>query len=171
MNPDDRHFFDFLKSEDDLGSVLRAQLHLEAALDLLLMERLEPSASDTILSDEHRTIHTWKIRADWAYALGLVREPMYRMLLEVGRLRDRFAHNLDKKIEQSDLDRLLARLTPYSRDTFNMALADVTTPSTGGPKPPPPIQVRMILTFVRAELSAITKGGPDAATPPKPQGQ
>jgi hypothetical protein len=112
ITSDDFHFNESLQSEDELGAVVRAQLHIEARLDRLLMKRLDPSAADTILSDEHRTIHTWKIRVDWAYALGLMREPMYRMLLEVGRLRDRFAHNLYKQIERSDLDRLVARLTP-----------------------------------------------------------
>ena len=164
---DDEQFFAALCSEDDLGAVVRAQLHIEAGLDKLLMKRLAPSAADTILSDEHRTIHTWKIRVDWAYALGLIPEPMYRMLLEVGRLRDRFAHNLSKTIERSDLDRLVARLTPLSRDSLNIVLENPSPFWDASSKPPPPIQVRIILTFIRTELGIISERGPDATTPSK----
>ena len=150
--------------------MVRAHLLIESSLDALLIKRLDPLAADTILSDEDRTIHTWKIRVDWAYALGLMREPMYRMILEIGRLRDRFAHNLYKKTEQDDHDRLVARLTPLCRDCLNIVLQNPSPFWEAPSKPPPATQVRIILIFVRSELRLITEGGPDATTPSKPAG-
>jgi len=82
----DDAFFDALRAEDPLGAVVRAHIHLEARLSLVI-EALTPDP-------QHLPRLRFEQRAKLAVALGL-HERILPALIKLGDIRNAFSHRLD----------------------------------------------------------------------------
>jgi len=105
-------FFDALRAEDPLGAVVRAHIHIEARLNLVL-EALTPHP-------RHLPNLRFEQRARLAVALGLA-ERILPALLELGHIRNAFAHRLDVALTDAMVDKLFAAFCPDDRDTIVQA--------------------------------------------------
>jgi hypothetical protein len=93
----DDAFFDAIRGEDQLGAVVRAHIHIEARLNQVV-EALTPHP------DELPSLR-YEQRAKLAVALGLDGR-ILNPLLELGRIRNAFAHRLDVKLTDSMVAKL-----------------------------------------------------------------
>ena len=97
---DDRVLKD-LTAEDELGVVLRAQIHIEASVTEFI---------ETIVMDPDRLPRLrFQDRVQLACALGLKGE-YFEALKFFGDLRNRFAHKLDTRLDDATVNELYAKL-------------------------------------------------------------
>jgi hypothetical protein len=90
-----------LNADDDLTVVVRGHIYLEAALNVVLEHALPKGLSNL---DELR----FPARVDLAVAIGGLAPEARDAWLEVNRLRNDFAHDLDARIDDERARRLIA---------------------------------------------------------------
>jgi hypothetical protein len=89
LSPDEEAFLEALLSEDELGVVVRAHIHIEARLNELVENLvLRPALLPRLRYEQ---------RARLACALGLVEE-IFQPLKILGDIRNQFSHKLDTKL-------------------------------------------------------------------------
>jgi hypothetical protein len=91
----------YLNADDDLTVVVRGHLCLEAALNVVLEHALPKGLSNL---DQLR----FPARVDLAVAMGRLAPEARNAWLEVNRLRNDFAHDLDARIDADRARRLVA---------------------------------------------------------------
>ena len=92
MDDIDNQFYEDLIREDDLGLVLRGQLHIEHQL-IELCSLFMPCADRC----DWGSI-SYKAKVELAYGVGLSEE-LKDLFLKIGALRNGFAHNLDAAVD------------------------------------------------------------------------
>jgi hypothetical protein len=109
----DAAFLAALQSEDDMGAVIRAHLHIEAALNEFL-------AASLLAPDELPNNMTYAHKLKFACALGLPKEHA-PPLNAFGSLRNRFAHQLDFALTKTEVDQLIGCLSKGDRAAVEVA--------------------------------------------------
>jgi hypothetical protein len=107
-----------LRNEDDLGKVVRAQIHIEHELqDFIFFAAPVP--------DQLKSFDTMEFtdKVQLALLLGLTPD-LNAALNATGRLRNKFAHRLDMKIGEDEVKNLIATLTPSAKQHFQARLND-----------------------------------------------
>ncbi len=123
----DDAFFDALLGEDPLGSVVRAHIHIEARLNLVL-EALTPHPS-------HLPSLRFEQRAKVAVALGLA-DRILPALLALGRVRNAFAHRLNVNLTDSMVDELFRAFSSEDQETIRDAYRTIQTHLASADMPP-----------------------------------
>lgn len=110
-------FFDELNKETDRGAVLLAAAWIETLLGDILASVLRPKAKsdvpDLLDGKARQPLGSFSARTDIAYRLGLIDAEFFSALYYLRRLRNDFAHVIDKpgdltaKEHQPNLDGLL----------------------------------------------------------------
>jgi hypothetical protein len=108
----DAAFFDALRAEDPLGAVVRAHIHIEARLNLVI-EALTRHP-------KHLPSLRFEQRAKLAVALGL-HERILPALLEFGSIRNAFSHRLDVTLTDAMVSKLLDAFNLHDRETIIQA--------------------------------------------------
>jgi hypothetical protein len=108
----DSAFFQHLTAEDELGVVLRAQIHLEASLSQFI-DAVVPFPDQL-----PRMQYEGRLRL--ACAFGLNHE-YFAALKFLGDLRNRFAHSLDVKLNESTLNEWFAKLPSEGQEVAMQA--------------------------------------------------
>jgi hypothetical protein len=112
-----------LRNEDDLGKVVRAQIHIEHELqDFIFFAAPVPDQLKSFDSMEF----TDKVQL--ALLLGLTPD-LKPALNATGRLRNKFAHRLDTKIGEDEAKNLIATLTSPAKQRFQARLDDALSES------------------------------------------
>jgi hypothetical protein len=101
-------FYEALRAEDDLGMIVRAQIHIESKLHDFI-EAAAPAPQQVTFQgfDFDQTIRL-------ALVLGLDTE-FKSALSAVGNLRNRFAHRLDMSLGEAEAKNLYAALGPQAK--------------------------------------------------------
>ena len=102
----DDEFFEAIRAEDPLGAVVRAHIHIEARLSQVV-DALTPHPRDL-------PSLRYEQRAKLAVALGLDGR-ILGPLLELGYIRNAFAHKLDVKLTDGMVDKLFASFDEEDR--------------------------------------------------------
>jgi hypothetical protein len=107
-----------LRNEDDLGKVVRAQIHIEHELqDFIFFAAPVP--------DQLKNFDTMEFTEKVQLALLLGLTPDLKAALNAtGRLRNKFAHRLDMKIGEDEAKNLIATLSPSAKQRFQARLDD-----------------------------------------------
>ena len=108
----DADFLAALRGEDELGAVIRAHLHVEAALNELL-NALIPAPKHFESMNLRYTD-----KAKLACALGLSEEYL-QPLQKLGALRNAFGHRLDTTITEKVIDELFNSFSSDSKRLMN----------------------------------------------------
>ena len=122
-------FFTALDSEDDLGMVIRAHIHVEHELREYILAAA-PQPAELKLSD-YDYASTLKL----AMALGL--KPSVKAgLTSLGTLRNKFAHRLNMKLTEQEARQLYSTLSSEDKADARKAWAAtlLKRPDTGRPK-------------------------------------
>ncbi|UOP12113.1 hypothetical protein [Pseudomonas palleroniana] len=107
----DSFYSDILK-EDELGATIRAHIYIESALEKLI---------ETLTSDY---AHVKKMQLDFsqkvnlAVAIGMPKD-LAPALLALGKIRNKFAHRLDTKIDEELTNNLYKQFSPEQRNTIH----------------------------------------------------
>jgi hypothetical protein len=103
---------DALRSEDDLGKMVRAHIHIEHELqDIIFFAAPNPTQLKAFENIEYSE----KVRL--ALILGLNSE-LKPPLNAIGTLRNKFSHRLDMKIGEDEAKNLIATLPPLAKQRF-----------------------------------------------------
>lgn len=122
----DPAFFQHLTAEDELGVVLRAQIHIEAGVNDLL-NSLVPRPDDL-----PRLQFEGRVRL--ACSLGLSRKYL-EPLKSLGDLRNRFAHRLDARLDDQIVNSLYSKLSKGDQSCVLEAYRATANPQA--PETPP----------------------------------
>src|SRR5262249_60949172 len=99
-----------LETEDDLGKVVRAHIHIESELQLIIFFA---APNPNHLKSFDRQEFSEKVQL--ALLLGL-RPDLASPLNAAGKLRNKFAHRLDTRLNEEISKNLLATLPPQLKD-------------------------------------------------------
>lgn len=103
-------FIQDLFREDDLGAVVRVHIQIEYQLNEFIRKALKyPKRIEKSHFDFSQSV-------DLALALGL-REDLGSPLKAMGTLRNRFAHKLETRLDQSSVTNLYETLSPPDKET------------------------------------------------------
>ncbi|WP_205275550.1 MltR family transcriptional regulator, partial [Morganella morganii] len=93
-----KSYFSILRSESDKGAVLVASSVFEDALKDLITARIYPSKDkrDPLFSGEGAPLFSFGAKIEMAYRLGVLSDGVREQLTIFRRLRNEFAHNIDK---------------------------------------------------------------------------
>lgn len=124
LTEQDIQFHEELCEEDELGSVIRAHLHIERLLNELIDNLLEdPRALDELRLDFYGKVVL-------AAALGLKKE--YKApIVGVGKIRNKYAHQIGFKITKSDANNLYSSFTPEWKEIIQSGYREVVRESGG----------------------------------------
>jgi hypothetical protein len=114
-------------SEDMLGGFIRVHLFIEYELNLFIQKRLPSGVLETLRLD-----YDGKIKL--AIALGLASD-LKPSLRKVGEFRNEFAHNLDHKLVEADVDALFKSFSPRMKDLMQRAFAKMRRTPSGAHYP------------------------------------
>ncbi|GAB3094882.1 hypothetical protein [Lysobacter terrae] len=104
--PIDPSFYEHLISEDELGAVIRAHIHVEASLiEFIRWSVPQPDLLPRL---------TYELRLRLACALGLDQDH-FEALKSLGDIRNSFGHNLDAKLTDQAVNNLFAKLPDQAR--------------------------------------------------------
>ncbi len=156
----DEAFLTALQNEDALGAVIRAHLHIEAGLN----EFLDASVH---APDQLPSQLSYYNKVKLACALGLGKEhapPLH----ELGKLRNKFAHELHFEFTQSVVDRLVGCLSADDRRAVEAAYSATNRAvlgSGGGPLEalPPRMQFAMVAITLKGMLMVATHRATETA--------
>jgi hypothetical protein len=117
---------DVLRSEDDLGKVVRGHIHIEHELQqIIFFAAPNPDHLKSFESQEFAE----KVRL--ALVLGL-KADLAPPLNAAGKLRNKFAHKLDMKLSRDVANNLVATLPPLAKERFDSyfsyAMSQLATP-------------------------------------------
>jgi hypothetical protein len=104
-----------LTSEDMLGSVIRIHLYIEFELNTFIQGRLPAGAFEALRLEYFKKI-------DLAIALGLPAD-LKSLLRKVGEIRNNFAHNLDYRLQEAEVDALFKSFGPKLKDVLQRSFA------------------------------------------------
>jgi hypothetical protein len=104
-----------LTSEDMLGSVIRIHLYIEFELNTFIKGRLPPGAFEALKLEYFKKI-------DLAVALGLPAD-LKSPLRKIGEIRNDFAHNLDYKLQEAEVEALFKTFSPTMKDFLQRGYA------------------------------------------------
>lgn len=139
-----RRFNKALLAEDELGAVIRAHIYIENELIAFIRAR-SPSSDD---GKDHRV--SYHKRVNLAASLGL-HESFGPSLSFIGKLRNRFAHQLDAVITEQDADDFDTVLGPHKEAVeaaFRAAHDKLGTHETAIPFEKQEPRDRVTLSFV-----------------------
>jgi hypothetical protein len=106
-------FLKHLNAEDELGALIRGHLYIEAALIKLVEHALNvPGAFNVARLDFPRKV-------ELAIALGVLEEFQKPALLQLNRLRNKFAHDVEATISPQDESELISNLSDRDRASFH----------------------------------------------------
>jgi hypothetical protein len=111
---DDDSFITALFEEDELGAVIRCHIHIESAIDLLIENRVN---NYNYISKMHLD-YSQKIHL--AIAIGLPKE-YAPALVSLGKIRNKFAHNLDTTISKSSMSDFYKAFPPTQKQIIQLA--------------------------------------------------
>ncbi len=118
----DTKFQEALFGEDELGVVVRAQIHIEARVNALL-EILVPFPKKLPRLRFEQMLNL-------ACALGL-RDTSISAIKELGNIRNRFGHQLDTRLTAGMVERILEGLSVEDRETllqgYEMTLQQISS--------------------------------------------
>lgn len=98
-----RAFWSKLDEESDLGAVLSSGAYFENKLETCLRRYFAPvSAADNLLGPRG-ALGPFGARLDCARSLRIVNEGHYQSLKRVGRIRNKFAHNLEASFDDQSI--------------------------------------------------------------------
>lgn len=105
-------FTSALNKEDDLGMVIRAHIHIEHRLERYL-------ALVVPHYEKYRTQITpdYETKINLALAMGLPEE-LRSVLKSLGTLRNRFAHQPNQSLKETDADNVYKALSSAQKDLF-----------------------------------------------------
>lgn len=156
----DQEFIDALKSEDDVGKIIKAHLHIEREINRYIDLRVKhPAELESAELDYFARVHI-------ALAFGMP-STFKSYLLALGNMRNRCAHNLDFKLDSTGVENLYKTLTPEVKTLCQRLHAYVLGHSksmSGLPanfrKLPPTSSFDVISVVMKAVLGIV----PDAVT-------
>ncbi len=103
-------FLEHINAEDPLGIVIRGLIYIESALIKLLEEGVrKPNAIDFAKDLNFPT------KVDLAVALGMLKDDEKAVLLNLNRLRNKLAHNVEVQVGRDDEDALVKSLSEDDR--------------------------------------------------------
>lgn len=98
-----------LKTEDEIGKVIRTHIHFENAINHFLFIALEkPQNLKNVKLDYYGKINL-------AACLGLP-EDIIKPLISIGKIRNSFAHNLDNKIDTDKINNFFNSFSNKSKE-------------------------------------------------------
>ena len=109
----EKQFLEDLQAEDILGAVIRGCLHIEAGLIQLIENRLQQ------LEVVDLTRIGFERLAEWAVALGRLRQDSLSSFRILHAIRNRFAHKVNYKITESDVIEIENGLSPRLKGILN----------------------------------------------------
>ncbi|MEB5541996.1 hypothetical protein [Vibrio cholerae] len=108
----DSDFHAVLDGEDELGSVIRVHLHIEHYVEQLIgLLAVEPARALSMKLD-------YSQKLDLLVLLG-VNHQVKPMLLQLGVIRNKFAHNLGYKLSHDIVDALYNKLPPPQKQLIH----------------------------------------------------
>lgn len=94
LSGDTKAVFETLNEGSDLTCVLIGTSYLaELLANTLKVSFIESRVSEKLLDPQRGAIGGFATRADLAYCLGLISKTVYRDLVKVAEIRNKFAHN------------------------------------------------------------------------------
>lgn len=109
--------FRHLISEDALGAVVRGHLHLEGLVNTMLSQKVKDTSALSRLN------LSYEKKVDLLTALGF-NEALVKPLKAIGRLRNKFAHDLNTKMEKDVIDNLYASLGNFESKVLDHSRAN-----------------------------------------------
>lgn len=109
----DDDFFRALQSEDELGLVIRAHIHIEARLVEFLALLADAQSLEKMALDYSQRVHL-------AVALGLKEEDA-KGLHALGTIRNAFAHRLNSTLSDDRVTNFYKALGPGEKETVQQA--------------------------------------------------
>jgi hypothetical protein len=120
-----------LWKEDELGTVIRAHIHIEHELhDFIYFAA--PSPAHLKITDDLE----FSEKVSLALLLGLNAD-LRPALNAAGKLRNKFAHRLDMKLGEEEVKNLVSTLTPAAKQRFQLLLENALSVAAGQPRLPP----------------------------------
>ncbi|MCG6232253.1 hypothetical protein [Vibrio furnissii] len=120
----DADFHSALDNEDELGSVIRVHLHIEYYVnELLKLLAVEPQSILSMKLD-------YSSKLDLLVALG-VDEQTKPMLFQLGRLRNKFAHDLGYQLNNDNVGALYDKLPSAQKQLLHTCYKKVSCKSDG----------------------------------------
>lgn len=117
---DDDTFVKALLEEDELGAVIRCHIHIESAIDRLIKNSVTDYSQILKMHlDYFQKIHL-------AAAIALPAEYI-SPLASLGKIRNKFAHNLDTKISKSSMNDLYKSFSPRQKELIQIAFKNTKT--------------------------------------------
>lgn len=115
-------FVRIIKSEDQIGAVLRAHLMVEQALNTLLTYKTRRDWSDKY----HSGLFGYMHKVDIADCFDLIRADLLQPLQMLGKFRNDMAHKLGFELTDDEQEKFLESIPQVYRDNAAraMALAD-----------------------------------------------
>jgi hypothetical protein len=172
LPPGQNEFAEQLTAEDELGSVVRAHLHIEFHVDQLLAAVApNPKAVETLALS-----YVGRVRLLNVFGFG---NNLTKPLIGLGQLRNKFAHRLNYKLTSQNMRALYDMLDPLGRHIVHHAYDSARAKSAGKhPKKlwslPPKDIFSLLATTIRASLLVAyrehTGAFPEASVPIKQRG-
>lgn len=106
--------FRHLVSEDALGAVVRGHLHLEGLVNGMLCQKVNDTSALSRLN------LSYEKKIDLLAALGF-KESLVAPLKAIGRLRNKFAHDLNTKMQKDVIDNLYASLGNFENKVLDFS--------------------------------------------------
>jgi len=126
-NQFDLDFYTALNGEDDLGAVIRTHLFIEYLLDEYLDNVFNDYKSLDLLHLEYNE------KLSLASAILFKKEDS-KALKAIGNLRNRFAHNLDAKLDKQTVDNLYTSLSTSDKEIVKNAHENIIERDRGDKK-------------------------------------
>lgn len=114
----DQQFYAAMRLEDDLGIVVRGQIHVEHELQQLILA-VAPRPKE-VKFEELDFDSTLRL----ALVLGLSRD-ISGAISSIGKLRNKFAHRLGFKVSQQDADSIYNAMGPSAKDPLQKVWREV----------------------------------------------
>lgn len=116
----DEEFYEALSSEDDLGMVIRAHIHIEHWLDRFLL-----SAMPYYSKYEKDIKANYETKVFLCLSVGLTPE-LKAPLKSIGKIRNKFAHEPSYKLDKSDADNFYSVLSGVHKQHLKSAYKEVS---------------------------------------------
>jgi hypothetical protein len=114
----DEEFHETLHLEDELGSVIRAHLHIENMLDQLLAKQFP------VVERLEELDLTYKDKIVLSLAMGF-NEEFKPVLMGVGEIRNKFAHKPDFEITKQDTNNLYKAFPTEEKELIHKTIKSV----------------------------------------------
>ncbi len=106
-----------LLNEDDLGAVIRAHIYLERDIDRVISLIVHnPDYIEKMTMD-------FSIKLKLAIALGMDEE-IYKPLVSITHIRNKFAHDLSMKLNKSDINNFYKSFIPEDQSAIQSIISD-----------------------------------------------